>query len=142
LFAGCAKEKFADRQAVGGELTDVTFTAQMKNVTATKAVADDDGAGAYVNRCIMEIYYGDDLFTRMYAQVSNKKASFTTQLVSNRTYKVAFWADYVETPTTEAGLSTDKYYETSNGLGAISLKETYVGNLMPAMHLHFAKNIL
>jgi len=126
LLAGCAKEKFADLK--GGELTSVTFSAQMDNGVATRAVADGDGAAANVNRCIMEIYYGGELFTRMYAKVIDKTASFTTQLVSNRTYTVAFWADNVDNVEGE-DIATDKYYTTANGLGAVALKGTYAGNL-------------
>jgi len=129
LLTGCAKEQMFEMPAGDGKLTDVTFTAQMNNVVSTKALADGDGAAASVNRCIMEIYYGDDLFTRMYAPVSDKKASFTVQLVSNRTYKVAFWADCVADASSEAGLAADNYYTTTDGLGAIALKGTYAGNL-------------
>jgi len=128
LLAGCAKELQSLKGPEGG-LQTVSFTAQVAG-DATKAAADGDGAAASVNRCIMEIYYGDDLFTRMYAPVSNKKASFTTQLVSNRTYTVAFWADHVESAASEAGLIADLYYTTNaeGGLKAVALKGTYAGN--------------
>lgn len=132
LLVGCAKEQLSNGAGPqGGELTEVTFTASLDNSVATKAAVDGDGNAASVNRCIMEIYYGDELFTRMYSVVdANKKASFVTQLVSNRTYTVAFWADHVE-QTTEAGLQIDNYYDTrsANGLKAVALKGTYAGNI-------------
>ena len=128
LLVGCAKEKFAEPN--DGGLTSVTFSASVDGGVATKASADLDGKGANVNRCIMEIYYGDELFTRMYSSVdSDKKANFVTQLVSNRTYTVAFWADHVE-QTTDAGLQVDNYYDTrTNGLKAVALKGSYAGNI-------------
>ena len=125
LLVGCQKEKFAEEQ-VGG-LTEVTFTASLESGVATKAVTDGDGAAVNVNRCIMEIYYGDDLFTRKIVKVTDKKATFTAQVVSNRTYKVAFWADCVDDATTDAGLATDKYYTTTS-LREIAIKGNYSGN--------------
>ena len=126
LLVGCAKEQIVDQK--DGGMTQVTFTANLDNNVATKAVADGDGAAANVNRCIMEIYYGDELFTRQYAPVgSDKKATFTAQVVSNRTYKVAFWADCVGDATTDAGLAIDKYYTTTS-LREIAIKGNYSGN--------------
>ena len=127
LLVGCAKEKFAE--PIDGGLTNVTFTASLDNGVATKAAVDGDGAAANVNRCIMEIYYGDALFTRQIKKVTNKQASFTVQVVSNRKYTVAFWADHVE-QTTDDGLQIDNYYDTrTNGLKAVALKGTYAGNI-------------
>ena len=126
LLVGCAKEQIGVGQIEGG-LVNATFTANLDSGVATKALADGDGAAANVNRCIMEIYYGDELFTRQYAPVNEqKKATFTAQVVSNRTYTVAFWADKVDA-TTEAGLAIDKYYTTTS-LKNITLKGSYVGN--------------
>jgi len=130
LLSGCAKENVNTDVNSAGKLQEVTFTTTLNDVT-TRAVTDGDGAAAKVNRCIMEIYYGGDLFTRMYAPVDDqKKAYFTTQVVSNRTYTVAFWADHVASAATEAGLTTDLYYTTNaeGGLQAIALKGTYAGN--------------
>ena len=127
LLAGCAKEQIGVGQIEGG-LVNATFTASLDNSVATKAAVDGDGNAAAVNRCIMEIYYGDELFTRQYAPVgSDKKATFTAQVVSNRTYKVAFWADMVDDATTDAGLATDKYYTTTS-LKEIAIKGNYSGN--------------
>ena len=132
LLVGCAKEQLSN--SLEGELTKVTFTVSLDNGVATKAVADGDGAAASVNRCIMEIYYGGERFARQIAPVNvvnNKKtASFTAQVVSNRTYTVAFWADCVDDANTDAGRAVDKYYTTNaeGGLTAITLKGTYAGN--------------
>ena len=132
LLVGCAKEQLSN--SLEGELTKVTFTASLDSGVATKAVADGDGAAASVNRCIMEIYYGGERFARQIAPVNvvnNKKtASFTAQVVSNRTYTVAFWADCVDDANTDAGRAVDKYYTTNaeGGLTAITLKGTYAGN--------------
>jgi len=129
LLTGCTKENVTLSNNEG-ELQSVTFTTALENGVTTKAVADGDGAAAKVNRCIMEVYYADTLYTRMYAKVTDKKASFTTQMVSNRTYTVAFWADCVDDPNSESGLLADKYYTTNatGGLRAIALKGTYIGN--------------
>lgn len=127
LLVGCAKEKLSIESGAD-EMVTVTFTTSLDKGVATKAVADGDGAAANVNRCIMEIYYGDELFTRQYAPVgSDKKASFTTQIVSNRTYKVAFWADMVDDATTDVGLAKDKYYNTAS-LKEIAIRGNYSGN--------------
>ena len=130
LLAGCAKEQIVGPRE--GGMTKVTFTANLDNGVVTKAADDGDGAASSVNRCIMEIYYGDDLYTRQYAPVSDKQATFTAQVVSNRTYTVAFWADKVDDATTPEGLAADKYYTTDTegqGLQAITIKNTtYIGN--------------
>ena len=84
LLTGCSKEQVVEQN--GGDMSSVSFTASLAT-EGTKAAVDGDGAAASVNRCIMEIYYGDELFTRMYSAVdSQKKANFVTQLVSNRKY--------------------------------------------------------
>ena len=128
LLVGCAKEQVTNGvgQKEGG-LQEVTFTANLDSGVATKAAVDGDGAAASVNRCIMEIYYGDDLYTRQIAKVSDKQATFSAQVPSNRTYTVAFWADKVDDATTDTGLATDKYYTTSS-LKTIALNGSYLGN--------------
>lgn len=128
LLVSCAKEQIVDQR--DGGMTQVTFTANLDNNVATKAVADGDGAAVNVNRCIMEIYYGDDLFTRKIVKVTDKKATFTAQVVSNRTYTVAFWADKVDDAVN--ALATDKYYITNAeglGLKAVALNGAYIGNV-------------
>ncbi len=124
LLVGCAKEQLSN--GVDGGMVSAIFTASLDNSVATRAAVDGDGAAANVNRCIMEIYYGDELFARQYAKVENKVATFTAQVVSNRKYTVAFWADKVDA-TTEAGLQVDKYYTTTS-LKEIAINGNYIGN--------------
>ena len=108
LLAGCAKEKFSP-DAGSGEMVTANFTAKMQGVCQTKSVTDGEGSNA--NRCVMEIYYKGELYTRDVQSVSGMKATFTPRLVSNRTYDVLFWADCGD------GLA-DKYYNTdAEGLG-------------------------
>ena len=133
LLVGCQKENFVEQQ--DGKLVDATFTASLESGVATRAAVDGDGAAASVNRCIMEIYYGDELFARQIKKVTNKQATFTVQVVSNRKYTVAFWADKVDDASTEAGRAIDKYYTTNatGGLQSISIKkitdeQLYIGN--------------
>ena len=125
LLVGCAKDQLSN--GADGGMVPAIFTASLDNGVVSKAAVDGDGAAASVNRCIMEIYYGDGLFERLYAPVSSKTATFTTQVVSNRTYTVAFWADKVDDATTAEGLAADKYYTTTS-LKEIAIKGDYIGN--------------
>lgn len=125
LIVGCNKEQIFKGED-GGMIT-ATFTANLESGVATRAVADGDGAAANVNRCIMEIYYGDALYARQISKVTDKQATFNAQVVSNRGYTVAFWADCVDDATTDAGLAADKYYNTAS-LKEITFKSSYVGN--------------
>ena len=116
LLVGCAKEQLSN--GVAGELTNVTFTANLDNGVVTKALADDDGAAAYVNRCIMEIYYGDTFYKRLVQPVTNKVATFANvPVVAGKQYTVLFWADCGNEN------KTDKYYTTN---GPDSLKAVTV----------------
>lgn len=139
IFTGCSKNDMQqDFSSENGEtLQKVTFKVDIPNETqstvSTKAVDDGDGDADYVNRCIMEIYYGDKLFARKYAKVSSLTATFNLQIPANRTYTVAFWADYVDaagSEPTESELQVDKFYVTDSeyGLKAVSIKGTHVGN--------------
>ena len=125
LLVSCAKEQIDDLQ--DGEMTNVTFTANLESGVVTKAVADNDGKGVFVNRCIMEIYYGDALYARQISKVTDKQATFNAQVVSNRGYTVAFWADCVDDATSDTGLAADKYYNTAS-LKEITINGSYVGN--------------
>lgn len=109
LLSGCAKE---NRQY------DVSFSARIAGADGTKAVADNDGTGTNATRCIMELYYGGELYYRTQTTVTNKTATFENiPLVSNRTYDVLFWAD--------AG---DAYYDASS-LKAVKMATTeYAAN--------------
>lgn len=73
---------------------------------------------AYVpnaNKCVMEIYYEGALYERQVKDLSvDKKATFTTSVVAQRTYDILFWAD------------VDGSY-TRNALTAISFVEDQFG---------------
>ena len=87
----------------------------------SRAVTDDFGKGTSVNRCILEIYHGDQLYNRIVKPVSNKQVTFDNlRLVSSQTYDFVFWADCADN-------GVDKYYDTESGLTQISAKE-YKGN--------------
>lgn len=91
LLVGCAKESVSEQD---GGLTTASFTAGFENAVATKAIADNDGNGANVTRCIMEIYYGDQLYKRLEQPVSNKTATFSNvTVVAGKKYRILFWAD-------------------------------------------------
>ena len=130
LLVGCAKEQIVDLQE--GGLTNVTFTANLDNGVATKASADNDGKGTYVNRCIMEIYFQNQLYKRMEAAMSGTPATATfsnVPVVAGKEYQILFWADHVDVVNTEAGLATDKYYTTktttdNKGLKAVTVNMT------------------
>ena len=117
LLVGCQKEKFAEEQV--GEMTKATFTACVDGGVATRASADNDGNGAKVNRCIMEIYFQDQLYTRREAAMSGNPATVTfvnVPVVAGKEYQVLFWAD--------CGTSlSDKYYATDAGLKTVTVKK-------------------
>ena len=118
LLVGCAKEQLSN--GVAGELTNVTFTANLDNGVATKASADNDGAGTNVNRCIMEIYYGDTFYKRLVQPVSDKVATFANvPVVAGKQYTVLFWADC------GGDNNADKYYMTNgpDSLKAVTVKK-------------------
>lgn len=134
LLVGCAKEQIVDLQE--GELTNVTFTANLDNGVATKAVADGDGKGPNVNRCIMEIYYGDTFYKRLVQPVTpaagEAKAYATfanVPVVAGKEYTVLFWADC------GGDNNADKYYTTktdtnNKGLKAVTVaKDAFIGAL-------------
>ena len=51
----------------------------------TRAVTDAFGTGTSANRCILEIYHGDQLYNRIVKPVSNKQVTFDNlRLVSSQ----------------------------------------------------------
>ena len=105
-----------------GKNVAATFTVSTSNSPATKAVADGDGAAEGVNRCIMEIYYGSELYGRYVEPMTGKQSVFENiPLVSGRTYDVCFWADCATVDNSLEGFA-DKYYTTSDGLTAVKMK--------------------
>ena len=124
LLVGCAKEQIVDLQE--GELTNVTFTANLDNGVATKAYADNDGAGTNVNRCIMEIYFQNQLYKRMEAAMSGTPATATfanVPVVAGKEYQVLFWADC------GGAEKADLYYKTTSLKAVTVAKTAFTGAL-------------
>lgn len=124
LLVGCAKEKFSP-EAGDAEMVNMTVSVLVQGEELTRAAVDEDGKGVNANRCIMVLYYGDQVYGRYTATVSNYKATFDVKVPAKRTYKAVFWADYA-TADGEGGF-TDVYYNTDD-LKNITLKSAYVGN--------------
>lgn len=124
LLVGCAKEKFAEPN--DGGLTSVTFSASVDGGVATKAAAYNDGNGAYVNRCIMEIYFQNQLYKRMEAAMSETPATATfanVPVVAGKEYQILFWADC-------GGAEKSDLYYTTTSLKAVTVAKTaFIGAL-------------
>lgn len=106
LLASCAKEK-------GGPGDTVTFTVATENATATKAVADEDGAAAKINHWVMEVLDSDGkVFSRKDESGDEgvKTHTFQIKLVKGQTYTVLFWADTKDTYNT-ADLTNVKFVD-------------------------------
>lgn len=135
LLASCQKDESLD--GIGNDgMVDVTLSASMDGASAiTRAAAGD---GTTVDRCILEVYTGGNLYKRMTTSVSGKKTSFELRLVSSQEYEFLLWADKdadngksdkeVSADHTAVG-EGDFHYTTTDGLREISLKESdYNGN--------------
>ena len=90
------------------------------NNAVTRAATAGDGTS--VNRCIMEIYLNDELYSRQIGaiQPDGLTAGFDVRLVTSQTYKFVFWADHVESVEGDA-IKTDLHYNTAD-LRNISMK--------------------
>lgn len=120
LLVGCAKEPVSEQD---GGLTTATITAGLDNAVATRAIADNDGNGTNVTRCIMEIYYGDQLYKRLVQPVSDKTATFSNvSVVAGKKYRILFWADCGE------GLE-DKYFVAGNLKSVKIIKDEFLAAL-------------
>lgn len=118
LLVSCRKEQIVAPQE--DEMTVVSFTANVNDGVATKA--DNDGNGTKVNRCIVEIYFQNQLYKRLIEPVSGKVASFTNvPVVVGKEYQIVAWADYVDNATNKEGLATDKYYKTTDHLKSVTV---------------------
>lgn len=117
ILSGCAKETLV---ADGGDVT-IDVSARIETA-ATKAVSDYDGNGANVNRCILEIFYGDELYKRMESPVSGNSATFSNvPVVAGKQYQILFWAD-----CGGDGLA-DKYFATDASLKTVAVvKDAFV----------------
>ena len=129
LLVSCQKENFVGN--LDGEMTKATFTACVDGGVATRASADNDGNGTKVNRCIMEIYFQDQFYTRLVQPVtpaSGGTKAFATfsnvPVVAGKQYQILFWADC------GGDNNADKYYTTktegegNKGLKAVAINKT------------------
>ena len=127
VFAACQSDELAN----GGRNGEVaaSFSVQLPgngNNAVTRAVTAGDGTS--VNRCIMEIYLNDELYSRQIGaiQPDGLTAGFDVRLVTSQTYKFVFWADHVESVEGDA-IKTDLHYNTAD-LRNISMQGDYNGS--------------
>ena len=117
---------------VSDAITTSSFTITIpQSGISTRAVTDAFGTGTSVNRCILEIYHGDQLYNRIVKPVSNKQVTFDNlRLVSSQTYDFVFWADCATANSSSDEGFDDKVYITTatGGLKAITEKGEFVGN--------------
>ena len=123
LLVGCSKEQVAGQQ--DGGMTTASFTANFDNGDATKAVADNDGKGTNVNRCIMEIYFQNQLYKRMVEPAVAGVATFANvPVVAGKEYQILFWADC-------GGAEKSDLYYTTTSLKAVTVAKTaFIGALV------------
>lgn len=126
-FTACQSDELAN----GGRNGEVaaSFSVQLPgngNDAVTRAATAGDGTS--VNRCIMEIYLNDELYSRQIGtiQPDGLTAGFDVRLVTSQTYKFVFWADHVESVEGEA-IKTDLHYNTAD-LRNISMQGDYNGS--------------
>lgn len=127
VFAACQSDELAN----GGRNGEVaaSFSVQLPgngNNAVTRAATAGDGTS--VNRCIMEIYLNDELYSRQIGaiQPDGLTAGFDVRLVTSQTYKFVFWADHVESVEGDA-IKTDLHYNTAD-LRNISMQGDYNGS--------------
>ena len=126
-FTACQSDELAN----GGRNGEVaaSFSVQLPgngNDAVTRAATAGDGTS--VNRCIMEIYLNDELYSRQIGTIQSDglTAGFDVRLVTSQTYKFVFWADHVESVEDEA-IKTDLHYNTAD-LRNISMQGDYNGS--------------
>lgn len=127
VFAACQSDELAN----GGRNGEVaaSFSVQLPgngNNAVTRAATAGDGTS--VNRCIMEIYLNDELYSRQIGaiQPDGLTAGFDVRLVTSQTYKFVFWADHVKSVEGDA-IKTDLHYNTAD-LRNISMQGDYNGS--------------
>ena len=94
--AACQKEQLSGIETAGEET--VTFTVQTD--LATKAVADNDGQGAGLTRCLVAVYMQTGnpaepykLYDTPQTTGSGLNYTFTVNLIRKQTYQIVVWAD-------------------------------------------------
>ncbi|MBP9986925.1 MAG: hypothetical protein KBT44_03250 [Bacteroidales bacterium] len=117
----CSCSKFSIAQ--GEDSASISISVSMDD-GLTKATADGDGAAANVNRCILQIWNGDNLYKTivMTAPSGTREYSFIdVNLNPEETYDFLFWADC---GTADGG---DLYYSTES-LKSVRLLQPERGN--------------
>ncbi len=132
-FSACQKEEI-----MPDKIGEQSFTVSIPQNTVSEtraAAAADYGEGNSVNRCILEIYFGEDLYKRYVAKVENGgEIKFEgLSLPASQTYDFVFWADCATeiSPTPATGeMFEDKVYKTTNtgGLQNITENAPFEGN--------------
>lgn len=111
---------------VSDAITTSSFTITIpQSGISTRAVTDAFGTGTSVNRCILEIYHSDQLYSRIVKPISNKQVTFDNlRLVSSQEYDFVFWADCATANSGSDEGFDDKVYITTatGGLKAITEK--------------------
>ncbi len=125
-FMACQSDEFTNGGS-GGETT-ASFSIELPNDDSS-VTTRTAGDGAQVNRCIMEVYQGGELYLRKAVAITKTVANFDVRLITSQTYDFVFWADHVASTEGDA-INTDLHYTTNtvDGLQAISLKGNYEGS--------------
>lgn len=123
VFTACQSDELAN----GGRNGEVaaSFSVQLPD-DGSAVVTRATGDGTTVNRCIMEIYLNDELYSREVGAISGLTAQFDVRLVTSQTYKFVFWADHVSSTEGDA-IKTDLHYATAD-LRNISMIGDYNGS--------------
>ena len=127
-FTACQKDEMSAPDA--GATSSFTVSIPQNGVQS-RAVTDDFGKRTSVNRCILEIYHGDQLYNRIVKPVSNKQVTFDNlRLACSQIYDFLFWADCATANSSSDEGFDDKVYTTTarGGLKAITEKGEFVGN--------------
>lgn len=108
---------------VGGEQDAVINVALSDETRADSAFGSLENGVLkdYQLRYILEIYLGDKC-SRQVVYSDQSTASFPVRLAPGRAYDFVVWADFVEKSYTDVNADADLFYETSEGLDKISIK--------------------
>ena len=78
---------------VSDAITTSSFTITIpQSGISTRAVTDAFGTGTSVNRCILEIYHSDQLYSRIVKPISNKQVTFDNLRLVSSQERDAFFA--------------------------------------------------
>ena len=116
-MAACARVE--EPLSSDGETRQVTLSVNIPQSDLDSKAAGD---GTQVNRCILQIYCGEDKYGALVVEsVAGGTADFKLQLVTGQDYKFVLWAD--------AGGSnnSDNHYDTTR-FPEVAFKGDYTGN--------------